>query len=106
MAYVPGGDYRLVSWDRPTEMRVRLDPYFIDRFEVSNQEFKEFINAGGYIKKQFWKYPFVKNGKTLSWEEAIKEFKDRTAAAGAAKLVESELPRRKTRPPRYGHLLV
>jgi serine/threonine protein kinase/formylglycine-generating enzyme required for sulfatase activity len=82
MAYVPGGDYRLVSWDRPTEMRVRLDPYFIDKFEVSNQEFKEFINAGGYIKKQFWKYPFVKAGKTLSWEEAIKEFKDRTGLPG------------------------
>ena len=82
MAYVPGGDYRLVSWDRPTAMRVRLDPYFIDRFEVTNQEFKEFINAGGYIKKQFWKYPFIKNGKTLSWEEAMKEFKDRTRLPG------------------------
>ena len=82
MAYVPGGDYRLVSWDRPTEMRVRLDSYFIDRFEVTNQEFKEFINAGGYIKKQFWKYPFIKNGKTLSWEEATKELKDRTELPG------------------------
>ncbi len=82
MVYVPGGNYRLVSWDRPTEERVRLDSYFIDRFEVSNQEFKEFINAGGYIKKQFWKYPFVKDGKTLGWEEAIKEFKDRTGLPG------------------------
>ncbi|HJQ68469.1 MAG TPA: SUMF1/EgtB/PvdO family nonheme iron enzyme [Blastocatellia bacterium] len=82
MAYVPGGDYRLVSWDRPTEVRVRLDPYFIDRFEVSNQEYKEFINAGGYLKKQFWKHPFVKDGKPLSWEEATKEFKDRTGLPG------------------------
>ena len=82
MVYVPGGNYRLVSWDRPTEERVRLDPYFIDRFEVSNQEFKEFIDAGGYLKKQFWKYPFIKGGKTIEWEEAIKEFKDRTGLPG------------------------
>src|SRR5713226_5092571 len=30
------------------------------------------------LMKQYWKYPFIKDGKTLSWEEAIKEFKDRT----------------------------
>jgi len=78
MAFVPGGDYRLVAWARPTEERVRLDDYFIDKYEVRNQEYKEFINAGGYLKKQYWKYPFIKDGKTLSWEEAIKEFKDRT----------------------------
>ena len=82
MVYVPGGNYRLVSWDRPTEERVHLNPYFIDRFEVSNQEFKEFIDAGGYLKKQFWKYPFVKGGKPLLWEEAMKEFKDRTGLPG------------------------
>jgi serine/threonine protein kinase/formylglycine-generating enzyme required for sulfatase activity len=82
MVYVPGGNYRLVSWDRPTEERVRLDPYYLDRFEVSNREFKEFIDAGGYLKKQFWKYPFVKDGKPLRWDEAIKEFKDRTGLPG------------------------
>lgn len=82
MVFVPGGDYRLVAWARPTDARVRLDDFFIDKYEVSNQEYKEFINAGGYLKKQFWKYPFVKDGKTLSWEEAIDELKDRTGLPG------------------------
>ena len=82
MAFVPGGDYRLVAWARPTDARVRLDDYFIDKYEVSNQEYKEFINAGGYLKKQFWKYPFIKDGRTLSWDEAMKEFKDRTGLPG------------------------
>src|SRR6185312_4655590 len=63
MVFVPGGDYRLVAW-------VRLNDFFIDKYEVSNQEYKEFINAGGYLKKQFWKYPFVKNGHPLSWDDA------------------------------------
>jgi serine/threonine protein kinase/formylglycine-generating enzyme required for sulfatase activity len=82
MAFVPGGDYRLVAWARPTEARVPLNDYFIDKFEVSNQEFKDFINAGGYLKKQYWKFPFFKDGRTLSWEDAMKEFKDRSGLPG------------------------
>jgi len=82
MTFVSGGDYRLAAWGRPTDARTKLDDYFIDKYEVSNQEYKEFINAGGYLKKQFWKYPFIKDGKTLSWDEAMKEFKDRTGLPG------------------------
>jgi eukaryotic-like serine/threonine-protein kinase len=82
MVFVPGADYRLVAWARPTDARVRLNDYFIDKYEVSNQDYKEFINAGGYLKKQFWKYAFIKDNKTLSWEEAMKEFKDRAGLAG------------------------
>ncbi len=82
MVFVPGGDYRLVAWSRPTDARPKLDDYFIDKYEVSNQEYKEFINAGGYLKKQFWKYPFIKDGRTLSWDEAMREFQDRTGLPG------------------------
>jgi serine/threonine protein kinase/formylglycine-generating enzyme required for sulfatase activity/pimeloyl-ACP methyl ester carboxylesterase len=82
MVFVPGGDYRLVAWERPTDDKVRLDDFFIDKYEVSNQDFKDFINAGGYLKKQFWNFQFVKDGKTLSWEDAMKEFKDHTGLPG------------------------
>src|SRR5258705_5504293 len=82
MVAIPGGDYRLVAWARPTEARVPLNDYFIDKYEVSNQEFKDFINAGGYFKKQYWKYPFFKDGKPLSWEDAMKGFKDRSGFPG------------------------
>jgi formylglycine-generating enzyme required for sulfatase activity len=82
MAFVPGGEYRLVAWARPTEERVRLDDYFVDKYEVSNQEYKEFINAGGYFKKQYWRHSFVKDGRALTWEEAIKDFRDGTGLPG------------------------
>jgi formylglycine-generating enzyme required for sulfatase activity/predicted Ser/Thr protein kinase len=82
MVFVPGGEYRLVSSGKPTEAAVRLDDYFIDQFEVSNREFIEFINAGGYLKKEFWKYPFNKDGKDLPWEEAMRLFRDRTGLPG------------------------
>jgi eukaryotic-like serine/threonine-protein kinase len=82
MAFVPGSDYRLVAWARPTDARVRLDDFFIDKYEVSNQDYKEFITAGGYLKKQYWNYTFVKDHKTLSWEDGMNEFKDRTGLPG------------------------
>lgn len=92
MAFVPGGDYRLVAWARPTEKRVRLEDFFIDKYEVSNREYKEFINAGGYLKKQYWQHPFVKDGRELSWEEATAEFKDRTGLPGPREWSNQDFP--------------
>jgi eukaryotic-like serine/threonine-protein kinase len=82
MVFVPGSEYSLVNWSRPTETKVNLASYFIDKFEVSNADFKEFITAGGYVKKDHWKYPIRKDGKTLGWDEAMQLFKDKTGLAG------------------------
>jgi len=92
MVFVPGSEYRLVAWARPTDTRVQLDDYFIDRYEVSNREYQEFINGGGYLKKQYWKYPFVKDGKTLSWEEAVSQLKDHTGLAGPRSWTNQNFP--------------
>src|SRR5207247_6435622 len=46
------------------------------------REYKEFINAGGYLKQQFWKYPFVKDGKMVVWDEGMRQLKDRTGLPG------------------------
>ena len=82
MVFVPGGDYRLISWSRPTDRRERLDDFFIDKYQVSNREYKEFINAGGYVKREFWTRPFVKDGRTVAWTEAIRALVDRTGLPG------------------------
>jgi serine/threonine protein kinase/dienelactone hydrolase len=60
----------------------QIEDFFIDQFEVTNRQFKEFVDQGGYHKKEFWKYPLVKEGKTLTWEEGIAEFVDQTGRAG------------------------
>jgi formylglycine-generating enzyme required for sulfatase activity len=99
MAFVPGGHYRLSSWRRPTEERVWLDDYLIDKYEVTNREYKEFINAGGYLKQQFWKYPFVKDGKPLAWEEAMREFKDRSDLPGPRNWSNQDFPEGKAEHP-------
>jgi eukaryotic-like serine/threonine-protein kinase len=82
MVFVPGGDYRLISWSRPTDRRVHLDDYFIDKYEVSNQEYKEFVNGGGYVKRAYWKHPFVTHGRTVPWDEVIRTLVDRTGLPG------------------------
>ena len=55
MVKVNGGPYRLAAWGRPTNDRVTLDDFFIDQFEVTNREFKEFVDAGGYERRELWK---------------------------------------------------
>src|SRR5581483_7181965 len=82
MAFVPGGDYKITGWSRPSEQSVPLAPFFIDRAEVSNREFAQFIREGGYRRRELWKVPIVKEGRTLTWEEAMAEFHDTTGLPG------------------------
>ena len=48
-----------------------LRDFWIDRFEVTNRQFKTFVDAGGYRREDLWKHPFVENGRTLTWDEAM-----------------------------------
>jgi formylglycine-generating enzyme required for sulfatase activity/dienelactone hydrolase len=77
MVRIPGGTFQYRSANR-----VELADYWLDKYEVTNKQFKAFVDAGGYGKKEFWKEPLVKDGRALSWEEAIAEFKDSTGRAG------------------------
>ncbi|HEX2640819.1 MAG TPA: SUMF1/EgtB/PvdO family nonheme iron enzyme, partial [Pyrinomonadaceae bacterium] len=82
MTFVPGGEYRLASSSRPSDDKVKLDDYFIDKYEVSNKDYKEFVSSGGYAKQEYWKVPIVRDGRTLSWQEAMSLFRDRTSLPG------------------------
>ena len=82
MVAVDGGEYRLTGWARPTDRSVLLRDFWIDRYEVSNREFEEFVRAGGYRNRALWKHPVADNGKTLSFEEAMARFRDTTGLPG------------------------
>ena len=62
----------------------KLDDFYIDKYEITNKQYKEFVNGGGYRNKKFWKERFVKGGKELTWEEAVKGFVDQTGIPGPA----------------------
>jgi len=79
MVYVPAGRAQL-GRDKPVE----VPPFWLDRYEVTNRQYMEFVEAGGYQKREYWKHPFVRDGQTLSWEEAMEEFQDGTGRPGPA----------------------
>jgi len=61
-----------------------LDDFWIDRFEVTNREYKSFVDHGGYAQRAYWRVPFVDDGRPLSWERALERFRDATGRAGPA----------------------
>ncbi len=61
-----------------------LPDFWIDRYEVTNRQFKAFVDAGGYTKREFWKQPFVKDKQEMSWDEAMRLFRDATGRPGPA----------------------
>jgi hypothetical protein len=63
---------------------VELEDYWIDRLEVTNRQYKEFVDHGGYRRPDYWRQPFVTAGRTISWEEAISRFRDATGRPGPA----------------------
>ena len=67
-------------------------PYEIDRYEVTNEEFKRFVDEGAYEQASYWDYQFLKNGQPLSWQEATGEFLDTTRRPGPSTWVGGSYP--------------
>jgi len=61
-----------------------LPDFWIDRDEVTNAQFRAFVDAGGYRDPKYWQVPFVTDGRTLSFEEAMTRFRDTTGRPGPA----------------------
>ena len=70
----------------------KLDDFFIDKYEVTNKQYKAFIDSGGSRKKHHWPHAFIKNGKKLAWEEAMAEFVDQTGRPGPATWLAGDYP--------------
>jgi dienelactone hydrolase len=57
--------------------------YLIDKFEVTNERFKRFVDAGGYRNEEYWVgLSFVKEDHDLTWDEAMSVFSDKTGKPG------------------------
>ena len=59
-----------------------LGAYFMDRYEVTNRQYREFVRAGGYANRSYWKEAFTESGRRISWESAIRRFVDATGRPG------------------------
>ena len=86
MNSVPPGMVRVVrgrDWDRFGTVG-EVDDFWIDRLEVTNRDFKAFVDQGGYGNRNYWREPFMDDGRPISWPEAIDRFHDRTGRPGPA----------------------
>jgi formylglycine-generating enzyme required for sulfatase activity/dienelactone hydrolase len=71
--------------DKPTALpELQLGDYFLDRYEVTNRQFKEFVDTGGYEKPEYWDKQFNLNGRDLGWASGLKLFVDKTGRPGPA----------------------
>ena len=74
MARVPGG--------RAEDADFQLPDTWLDVYEVTNRQYKEFVDKGGYRDRRHWTEPFVKDGRPLTWDAAMALFRDSTGRPG------------------------
>jgi serine/threonine protein kinase/formylglycine-generating enzyme required for sulfatase activity/dienelactone hydrolase len=82
MIRIPNDEYEISLIGTRNLEAIELGDYLIDKFEVTNRQFKEFVDDGGYQKQIYWKQEFTQNGKTISWKTAMSKFKDSTGRPG------------------------
>jgi hypothetical protein len=80
---LPEGMVRVPGWTEdiagePTQFA----DFFIGKYEVTNREFKKFMDAGGYQNRDLWQHEFIQLGKVIPWEEAISLFVDKSGRQG------------------------
>lgn len=82
MAWVPRSSFSdfidFIGWVGP----YKLPSFFIDRFEVTNRQYQQFVDSGGYRRREFWREKFAQDGREMSWDQAMAKFRDRSGRAG------------------------
>ncbi len=82
MVRVPANKYgdmiSFIGWVGPFD----LPTFDIDKFEVTNAEYQQFVDSGGYRKQEYWREPFVDQEKRLTWGEAMPRFRDQSGRPG------------------------
>jgi iron(II)-dependent oxidoreductase len=79
MVYIPAGSFRMGSQDGDESEKpvheVSVKAFFIDQYEVTNQQYQEFMRATGYAAPKYWNdsdynkpdHPVV----GVSWNDAV-----------------------------------
>jgi len=76
---IPSGMVRVPATNMPIGA---LSDFFIGKYEVTNRDYKTFVDAGGYRNQDYWKHPFIKDGKELTWDMAMSELVDQSGQPG------------------------
>jgi eukaryotic-like serine/threonine-protein kinase len=81
---IPAGTLDVLPGARPPgELpAVQLESYFLDRYEVTNRQFREFVDAGGYEEQKYWPTPIRLDGQEIRWQDVVSSFRDATGRPG------------------------
>ena len=67
-----------IGWVGPYQ----LPAFYMDRFEVTNRDYQQFVDSGGYRDRRYWRDAFADHGRAVGWDDAIARFRDSTGRAG------------------------
>jgi eukaryotic-like serine/threonine-protein kinase len=102
MIRIPGGKIEMAIPGLDQFPAVGLDDYLIDRCEITNAEYQKFVDAGGYLRHEYWKQPLFRDGRTMDWAEAMTLFRDTTGQRGPATWELGHFPKGQERNPVAG----
>lgn len=91
MIYMPGGSFFMGcndSREEAPEFETRVDPFYIDKYPVTNEQYGEFIKAASHPEPKFWRDPEINGPRQpvvgVTFDDAL------AYAAWAGKEVPSE----------------
>jgi formylglycine-generating enzyme required for sulfatase activity len=56
--------------------------FLADKYEVTNREYKVFVDAGGYANPAYWRFPVIDGGREIPLAAALARFTDRSGRPG------------------------
>jgi eukaryotic-like serine/threonine-protein kinase len=82
MVHIPGGTFGVFLVGLDVNRRLKLGDYLMDKREVTNRQYKAFVDAGGYSRREYWPSELTSDGVGPTFEAAVSRFRDRTGRPG------------------------
>lgn len=84
MVRIPENKARMLIVGLEQESGKIVPEFLIDKYEVTNKQYKEFVDANGYSDASFWQNPIYSEGQEISLTDALAKFVDKTGKPGPA----------------------
>ena len=82
-AFMPGRDSRIMWFPGIDLGQISFGSFWISKTEVSNKEYQEFVNQGGYTNPDYWDFPVTVDSTELSFD-AVNTFTGKFGKPGPA----------------------
>jgi class 3 adenylate cyclase/cephalosporin-C deacetylase-like acetyl esterase len=92
MGWIPGRSLVINLVGLTSLDAVSVNEFWLDENEVTNGEYKAFVDAGGYTMQKYWNEPFLLHGEELSWVAAMSRFVDQTGINGPSSWIAGVYP--------------